>query len=173
MSAGARRGRTTGACRPLPIRLLVLERHGVLQKSTVSENPVLGWGFEGAKKELQIAADGEKQQQWQATSACHQFERRGRTKSCSAVASDFVAEAIASGGSSGFVFGSRKGFRETGRGGGSSNGDRGDGTDGEAVRLRKGFFDDRLSDRPGEDWPGTSVTRSSLHALLVHACCDV
>jgi len=43
--------------------------------------------------------------------------------------------------------GSRKGFRDAGRGGGSSNGE---GRAGDIARLRKGLFEERLSVRPEE-----------------------
>lgn len=46
--------------------------------------------------------------------------------------------------------GSRNGLRETGLGGGSSNGD---GRAGEIARLRKGLFEDRLSDNPADCCP--------------------
>lgn len=56
-----------------------------------------------------------------------------------------------------FELGSRKGFLETGRGGGSSNGERGGGGEkllgpplGEGAPLRKGLFDERLSVNPGD-----------------------
>lgn len=65
-----------------------------------------------------------------------------------------------------FELGSRKGFLETGRGGGSSNGERGGGGEkllgpplGEGAPLRKGLFDERLrvnpGDRPADEvgWP--------------------
>ena len=53
-----------------------------------------------------------------------------------------------------FVAGSRKGFLETGRGGGSSKGEAGlvGREAGEAARLRKGLFDERLMVRPADRW---------------------
>lgn len=45
---------------------------------------------------------------------------------------------------------SRKGLRDTGRGGASRGDERPDDTLGDAARLRKGLFDDRLGgSRPG------------------------
>lgn len=48
--------------------------------------------------------------------------------------------------------GSRNGFRETGRGGGSSNGDTGLWRLGETARLRNGLFDERLRLNPPDCW---------------------
>lgn len=49
--------------------------------------------------------------------------------------------------------GSRNGFLEDGRGGGSSKGERGSGEArllGDAARLRKGLLDERFSDKPAD-----------------------
>ena len=47
--------------------------------------------------------------------------------------------------------GSRNGLRERGRGGGSSKGEAGlRGTAGDAARLRKGLFEERLSSNPAD-----------------------
>jgi len=45
--------------------------------------------------------------------------------------------------------GSRNGFRDTGRGGGSS---KGEDRAGDTARLRKGLFEERLSDKPADCW---------------------
>lgn len=50
------------------------------------------------------------------------------------------------------VLGSRKGFRETGRAGGSSKGEPGLWRLGDTARLRNGLFDDRLSSKPADAW---------------------
>ena len=47
------------------------------------------------------------------------------------------------------IAGSRKGLRDTGRGGGSS---KGDGRAGEMARLRKGLLEERLRVRPDARW---------------------
>jgi hypothetical protein len=66
-----------------------------------------------------------------------------------------VAKDILSGdlrGGSGNIFvedASKKGFRDTGRGGGS-NGDVGPLLAGDAARLRKGLLEERLSVSPGD-----------------------
>jgi len=51
-----------------------------------------------------------------------------------------------------FVVGSRKGFRDTGRAGGSSKGEAGLCRLGDTARLRKGLLDDRLSANPADGW---------------------
>lgn len=70
--------------------------------------------------------------------------------------------------------GSRNGFLEVGRGGGSSKGERGSGEArllGDAARLRKGLLDERLSDRPADGpvvvrwldgWPISIANRRML-----------
>ena len=50
------------------------------------------------------------------------------------------------------AFGSRNGFRDTGRGRGSSKGEAGLWRLGDTARLRKGLLDDRLSSNPADGW---------------------
>ena len=54
------------------------------------------------------------------------------------------------------IAGSRKGLRESGRGGGSSKGDEGNvAVEGETARLRKGLLEERFSSNPddrGSKW---------------------
>jgi len=57
----------------------------------------------------------------------------------------------------GWLKGSRKGFLETGRAGGSSKGECGRGGEkllGDAARLRNGLFEERLRANPGPDDDG-------------------
>lgn len=70
--------------------------------------------------------------------------------------------------------GSRNGFLEVGRGGGSSKGERGSGEArllGDAARLRKGLLDERFSDKPAgapvaacwrDGWPISRANRRQL-----------
>lgn len=80
--------------------------------------------------------------------------------------------------------GSRNGFLEVGRGGGSSKGERGSGEArllGDAARLRKGLLDERLSDRPADGpvvvrwldgWPRPSRS-PSIADIVAKTCFDV
>lgn len=94
------------------------------------------------------------------------------TKSSSAVGSA-LADAMISGERSGLAVGSRKGLRETGRGGGSSKGDRGEGTVGDAARLRKGLLEERLRVRPrAGDRPDSPVKAGmQFVSYFCSGCC--
>lgn len=93
-------------------------------------------------------------------------------KSSSAVGSA-LADAMISGERSGLAVGSRKGLRETGRGGGSSKGDRGEGTVGDAARLRKGLLEERLRVRPrAGDRPDSPVKAGmQFVSYFCSGCC--